>query len=193
MIDHARARLRHMGQIAWERADCVALPFPPASFSAVACQFGMMFMPDKPAVLREARRVLSDGGLLAFNVWASLAHNPYARVAQETIARLLPTDSLGFFDVPYGFGDAEAWRSLLSAHYFQVQELEWMTLLAHSSTADRLALGLVRGTPVGNAIEERGGELDTISRAVAAALARLGGEAPFRSSMRALVVTATAR
>jgi SAM-dependent methyltransferase len=193
MIDSARARLCNVGQITWERADCAALPFPRASFSAVACQFGMMFPPDKAAALGQARRVLADGGLLAFNVWASMADNLYTRVAQEAIERLLPTDPPSFFDVAYGAGDAEAWRSLLHAHDFTVQELDWMTLAVHSPTAVRLALGLVRGTPVGTAIKERGGEVDRFVEAVAASLARLGGEAPFRSTMRALAVMATRR
>jgi len=193
MIDYARAGLDDLARIRWERADCVALPFAAGSFTTLACQFGMMFVPDKPAMLREARRVLADGGRLAFNVWDDAAHNPYARVTQETIARLLPTDPPRFFEVPYGFHDAKAWRSLLCAHDFQVQDLEWITLQAHSPTAERLARGLVRGTPVSNAIKASGGELERFVEAVAEALARLGGEAPFRSTMRALVVTAKAR
>jgi ubiquinone/menaquinone biosynthesis C-methylase UbiE len=193
MIDHARMRLGDLAQITWELADCVTLPFPAASFTSLACQFGVMFVTNKPAMLREARRVLADGGLLAFNVWDGLVQNPYARVTQETIARLLPTDPPRFFELPYGFHDAEEWRSLLYTHDFQVQDLQWVTLQAHSPTAERLARGLVRGTPVSNAIEERGGELESIVKAVAEALARLGGAAPFRSTMRALVVTANAR
>ena len=192
MIDHARARLGDAGQIEWQQADCAALPFPAASFSALACQFGLMFVPDKPAAFREARRVLAGGGLLAFNVWDSLAHNPYARVVQETVAGFLPDDPPTFFDVPYGFHDAGAWRDLLSAHGFAEQELESVTLEARSPTAEQLAVGFVRGTPLSNAIQERGGAFDRIVEAVAAALARLGGEAPFRSTMRALVVTARA-
>jgi SAM-dependent methyltransferase len=193
MIDHARTRLRDVAQITWKLADCVALPFPAASFTSLACQFGVMFVSDKPAMVREARRVLTDGGLLAFNVWDSMAHNPYARVTQETITRLLPTDPPRFFEVPYGFHDVETWRGLLCASGFEVQGVEWMTLQTYSPTAERLARGLVRGTPVRNAIAERGGDLESIVDAVAEALARLGGKAPFRSTTRALVVTANAR
>jgi SAM-dependent methyltransferase len=192
MIDHARAMLGDVGQIEWQRADCAALPFPPASFTALACQFGLMFVPDKPAAFREARRVLADGGLLAFSVWDSLAHNPYARVVQETVAGFFPDDPPTFFDVPYGFHDAAAWTDLLSAHGFAEQEVESVTLEARSPTAEQLAVGFVRGTPLSNAIQERGGASDRIAEAVAAALARLGGEAPLRSTMRALVVTARA-
>lgn len=192
MIDHARGRLAGAGQIEWRRADCAALPFPRASFTALACQFGLMFVPDKPAAFREARRVLTDGGLAAFNVWGGLEHNPYARVVQETIAGFFPADPPRFFDVPYGFPDAGFWGDLLRAHGFAEQEADWVTLEARSPTAEQLAVGMVRGTPMSTAIEERGGDLGRIVESVAAALAQLGGEAAFRSSMRALVVTARA-
>jgi SAM-dependent methyltransferase len=194
MIDYARAKLGSHLPITWHRADCVALPFAASSFTAVACQFGLMFVADKPAALREARRVLIDGGLLAFNVWDSVVHNPYARVAQESIASFFPADPPRFFvDLPYGFHEPLAWRGLLCAHGFAQTELEWVTLEAHSPTAKALAVGLVRGTPVSQAIEQRGGDFDPIVDAVAEALARLGGEAPFQSTMRALVIAATAR
>jgi ubiquinone/menaquinone biosynthesis C-methylase UbiE len=192
MIDHARAMPGSTEQIEWQRADCAALPFPPASFSALVCQFGLMFVPEKPAAFREARRVLADGGLLAFNVRDSLAHNPYARVVQEAVAGFFPDDPPRFFDVPYGFHDVGAWRDLLTAHGFAEQAIEPVTLEARSTTAEQLAVGFVRGTPLSNAIQERGGAFDRIVEAAAAALARLGGEAPFRSTMRAIVITARA-
>src|SRR5262249_37664784 len=59
MIDHARAQLRDLAPITWKLADCVSLPFASASFSCLACQFGAMFVADKPAMVREARRVLA--------------------------------------------------------------------------------------------------------------------------------------
>jgi SAM-dependent methyltransferase len=193
MIDHARARLGSTGQIEWQQADCAALPFPPSSFAAVACQFGVMFVPEKQAAFREARRVLADGGLLAFNVWASLAHNPYARVVQETVAGFFPADPPRFFDVPYGFNDVGVLRDLLDASGFAEPEIEAVTLEARSPTAEALAIGLVRGTPMSNAIQARGGSFSRIVSAVGTALAHLGGDAPFRSSMQALVITARTR
>jgi SAM-dependent methyltransferase len=192
MMDYARGCLGRLGQISWKRADCARLPFHSASFSAMACQFGVMFVPDKQAAMREARRVLVDGGLVAFNVWGSLSDNPYARAARETTARVVSAEPAHFFDVAYGSGDVDAWRSLLAAHHFEVRELEWTKVQLYSPTAERLALGLIRGTPVRKAIERVGAEPARVVEEVARSLARLGGEAPFRSTMRALVVTALA-
>src|ERR1700716_21332 len=47
MLDRAAARQPHAGRIAWQRADALALPFEDERFDAVACQFGVMFFPDK--------------------------------------------------------------------------------------------------------------------------------------------------
>jgi ubiquinone/menaquinone biosynthesis C-methylase UbiE len=192
MLDYAQAKLASLAGIEWQQADCTALPFPEASFSALVCQFGAMFVPDKAAIFGEARRVLSDGGLLAFSVWGSLAENHYAEVVQETIGSFFRGDPPRFFDVPHGFGDEALWAELVRTQSFGEPRLEWLELEAQSPTAEQLAIAMVRGTPMSNAIRERGGDFEQIVAAVTEALARLGGAAPFRAPMRALFVTARA-
>src|SRR5437773_11374095 len=41
----------------WQQADAQALPFDDEQFDLVACQFGVMFFPDKPGAFAEIRRV----------------------------------------------------------------------------------------------------------------------------------------
>lgn len=193
MIDYARTKLSEQGQqVEWQQADAANLPFPDSSFAAAVCQFGLMFVPDKPAAFREARRILVDGGLLAFNVWDSMEHNQYARTAHETVARFFPTDPPKFFEVPWGFHNPDVLRGLLTDHGFEQIQIEWVSLEAHSSSARSFAIGLVQGSPLSLAIQERGGSFEPIVEAVTAAFSRIGGAAPFRSTMQALVVTARA-
>jgi ubiquinone/menaquinone biosynthesis C-methylase UbiE len=47
MLNHAKARQSHDSRIEWKQADALALPFEDQSFDVVACQFGVMFFPDK--------------------------------------------------------------------------------------------------------------------------------------------------
>lgn len=192
MIDYARTKTGGQARIDWRQADAGALPFPDGSFAALACQFGVMFVPDKNAAFREARRVLVEGGLLAFNVWDSFEHNPYARIAHETVGGFFPADPPKFYELPYGFHDRELLKRLLADNGFGQVNIEPLTLEARSPSAMSFAVGLVKGTPVSNAIQERGARIDPIVEAVGAALAKLGGDQPFRSTMRAVVVTARA-
>ena len=151
-----------------------------------------MFVPDKEAAFREARRVLAQGGLFAFNVWDGFEHNPFGRIAHETIASFFPADPPTFYQVPFGFRDADVLRRHLEVNDFAQVQLESVTLEARSPSAKSFAVGLVKGNPVSIDIQERGVALDPIVDALEAALARAGGDHPFRSTMRALVVTARA-
>jgi SAM-dependent methyltransferase len=92
--------------------------------------------------------------------------------------------------VPFGFHDRTALRELLAIAGFRRLQIEPVTLDAASRTAESFAMGLVHCHPAVKSLEERGGSATPIVAAVAAALTRLGGNRPFRSTMQALVVTA---
>ena len=192
MIAYARGRLAGIASIDWRQADACVLPFEPAAFTEVVCQFGMMFVPDKDAAFREARRVLAGGGTLLFNVWGSLADNPYARIGHVTISSFFDRDPPTFYQVPFGFHDEALHRRLLAAAGFTDVAVERVKLATRSASARSFAIGLVRGNPVSHAIAERGLDAEKIVDAVAAALVREGGDEPYQSTMQALVVTARA-
>ena len=192
MLEIAKKQLGELPRLRWQQADAIALPFPDSVFSAVACQFGFMFVPDKPAAYREARRVLSKGGNLVFNVWDSMNANPFARIAHDTIGSLFPSDPPAFFKVPFGFFDPEAIQNLLASNGFDQIKLEFIPLEARSESAESFAIGCVNGTPISIDIQERGLSRDSIIKAVAKGLGEIGGDRPFRSSMQAIVVTARA-
>mgnify|MGYP003884717419 CR=1 FL=1 len=59
MLDHARSRQPGLD---WRQADALALPFDDGRFDCLACQFGVMFFPDRAQGFAEARRVLRPGG-----------------------------------------------------------------------------------------------------------------------------------
>jgi SAM-dependent methyltransferase len=159
------------------------LPFPDASFDIAVCQFGLMFVPDKDRAFHEMRRVLVNGGLLAFNVWDRMEHNPYSILVHETVASFFPNHPPQFFKAPFSFSDIAALRRLLTANGFGKIEIQAVPAECLSSTAKSLILA---------EIQERGGSSGPIVDAVTAALVQLGGDNPFRSTMQAIVVTARA-
>src|ERR1700726_4002237 len=119
MLDHAAAGLRHDGRFAWRQADALALPFADQTFDVVACQFGVMFFPDKIRGYREARRVLTPGGHFFFNVWDRISENEFAHVVTEALAALFPKDPPRFLArTPHGYHDGERIREELTAAGF---------------------------------------------------------------------------
>ena len=192
MIAYARSKPDMPAGIEWRTADAAQLPFGASTFDALACQFGYMFVPDKARAFAEARRVLVGGGHFALNLWDSLRENPFASIANAAIDARFPGNAPNFYSTPMGFHDAARVRAMLDAAGFADIAIEHVRLPTQSASAQAFAVGLVKGNPVALAIKERGGVLDDIVAEVAAALIRAGGDAPFRSTMQALVVTARA-
>src|SRR5439155_10632863 len=89
------------------------LPFPNCSFDAAVCQFGVMFVPDKAAAMRESFRVLRSGGVFLLNVWDSFKANPFAQIAHTTICSFFDHDPPGFYKIPFGFHDSTVIRGML--------------------------------------------------------------------------------
>ncbi|MBI4168451.1 MAG: methyltransferase domain-containing protein [Acidobacteria bacterium] len=193
MIDYARRKLAGKRGVEWQPADACVLPFPDGSFDALVCQFGLMFVPDKKAALKETRRVLVGGGTFLFNVWDSLERNTFGKVAHETIASFFPKDPPTFYQVPFGLHQTDVLKDLLALAGFEDVRIEPVSLLGQSPSARDLARGLVEGNPVGNAIRERGGvEITEVVEAVARVVAREFGDRPVRMPLHAFVVTARA-
>jgi SAM-dependent methyltransferase len=193
MLEYARGKLAAQRGVEWREADACKLPFGDAAFGAVVCAFGVMFVPDKRACFREARRVLREGGTFLFNVWDGLENNPHGRVAAEVIEGLLPGDPAAKFgSIPYHFNDRAAIRSLLDDAGFAVERIDTVRIACTCPSAREFATGQVRGTPRSLILTERGLAVDRVIEQVAAALARFGGAEPFRYTAQALVVEARA-
>lgn len=54
--------------IEWHESSAESIPCPDASFDVVTCSLGLQFVPDRPAAMREIRRVLADGGGVAIGL-----------------------------------------------------------------------------------------------------------------------------
>jgi len=156
MVDFARERPDAAPAVEWKAADMGALPFPDRSFDGAACQFGLMFVPDKPAALREVRRILRPGGFFLFNVWDSLDQNAFARITNDTVMRLFPSDPPTFYRTPFSLFDTGKLRNLLTECGFEAVGIERVKLRSTATAAADFALGLVEGNPLKLAILERG-------------------------------------
>ena len=53
----------------------------------VLCQQGLQFFPDKPAALRDMRRVLMPTGHVVLSVWRHISHCPWQRALADALER----------------------------------------------------------------------------------------------------------
>ncbi len=187
MFEFAKRKFRSDEHVRWQQADASALPFPDNSFDAVVCQFGYMFVPEKAAAMRESHRVLHKGGVFLFNVWDSLAANPFAQIAHTTIASFFDRDPPKFYEIPFSLYDSKVVRELLQNAGFADIQTFVETKPCQSRSAREFATGLVRGNPVGTEASERGVDPEKLIDAVAGALAERFAAAPVESSMQAIV------
>jgi SAM-dependent methyltransferase len=81
------ARERGLDQIETRAMDGEKLDLPDASFDAVLCRLGLMYMPHPATALGEWRRVLKAGGRVAVVVFSTPDRNPWGAVPASIIRR----------------------------------------------------------------------------------------------------------
>lgn len=174
----------------WRQADGMQLPFPDASADLVACQFGVMFFPDRRAAYAGIRRVLRPGGRFLFNCWGPLATHEVETAVMAALAEHFPEDPPSFLArVPHGYHDVDLITADLAAAGLDDVHIEPVQLDCTGKSAADLARGYCRGTPLRAEIEARGA-LDAATIAVQTALERSFGPGPVRGRMSALVADA---
>lgn len=188
MVDLGR---RVVSGVEWQQADAADLPFDAAQFDVVACQFGVMFFPDKPAAFAEARRVLVPGGRLVLNTWGALDDHDFESALVSALATVFPDDPPRFIAaVPHGYSDVDMLVADLGAGGLRCASVETVTVEGRAASAADLATGYCTGTPLRAEIEARA-DLAATTEAVARGMTDRLGEGPVVGSMSAIVVEAT--
>lgn len=191
MLDVAARRQHEANGVRWQQADALDLPFATASFDAVACQFGVMFFPDRVQGFAEARRVLRPGRPFFFSVWDRIEVN---EIAHAVLAALRAPPHVGTFDfmerVPHGYADPDRIRADLETAGLGVVAITTATGTC-VTTAQDAALAYCQGTPVRYEIDADG-RLDLISAtaAVSEALTARFGSGSFTATTQWLEVRA---
>ncbi len=190
MLDRAAAVSSPPG-VRWQQADQLDLPLPDGSVDVVTSQFGLMFVPDRVAAHREARRVLVDDGRLVVAVWTGLSDNGLADGLHAALADRFPTDPPTFIQrIPHGYGDAGQVVADAEAAGFADVTVEKVGLISRAGSAREVAVGFLTGTPAGREVQVRDGDIAGAIDDVTAELERRYGTGPVQAPMTALVLTA---
>ncbi len=89
MVEVARdkASAQGVGNVEFRLVDGEELGVPPASFDAVTCRWGMMFMPEPLKFLYQAYEALKPGGRIAAAVWGPPERNPFITLPMVTVRK----------------------------------------------------------------------------------------------------------
>lgn len=177
-------------RIQWQVADALELPFGREAFDVVACQFGVMFFPDKLRAYREVLRVLRPGGHFLFSAWGKVAENEFAEIVTAALAALFPDDPPDFMvRIPHGYHDSDRILADLAAAGLQGMVIEAVPAMGHAACARDIAVAYCQGTPMRNEIEKRAASgLDEVTKAAERALVNRLGAGPIAGRLQALVV-----
>nr|QKW93925.1 class I SAM-dependent methyltransferase [Vitiosangium cumulatum] len=193
MLAVARQMVGPDANVEWAQQDMTRLRFADGEFDAVVCQFGLMFVPNKPAAAREALRVIRPGGQLLLATWRSLEHNAAIRLAHETVCALFPSEPPRFYLTQTGYGEpSEMTRLLVDAGFVDVRAEPVQKRSVLGNTRE-LAIGLIEGFPIVDFIKAHDPMLVSVAiGALTKALDKHFGETPVKVTIEALVTSATA-
>jgi ubiquinone/menaquinone biosynthesis C-methylase UbiE len=89
-LAEAKAQARGLENIEFRVADMLDLGYPDASFDAVVCVFGIFFVPDMAAAVKELWRMVKPGGRLAITTWGPDLFEPANGAFWDAIADVRP-------------------------------------------------------------------------------------------------------
>jgi len=105
MLDIARAKRPLAGAAPIEYVESPAAPLaaPTGAFDVVLCQQGLQFFPDRPAALREMKRVLKPGGHAVVAVWTAISRNQIFAAFHAALRAATPRDLADLITAPFSW------------------------------------------------------------------------------------------
>jgi SAM-dependent methyltransferase len=196
MVDVARRRASELAleNVDFKVLDAQQIELESASVDGVLCRFGYMLMSDRPAALRETRRVLKDGGRIALAVWDTPDRNLWmaAPAIQLVSAGALPMPDPDA-PTPFSLADQEGLGNLLSASGFDQIRIERIELQQrYESIEDFWEVTMELAAPIAAAMERADAEVQAQIRAAVGEMFTQFADAEGRLTMPASAVGATA-
>lgn len=109
-----KAKERGLRNVEFRIGDMLNLGLPEASFDAVVCVFGIFFVPDMPAAVRQLWRLVQPGGVLAMTTWGPRFFEPASTAFWNSVREIRPDLYKGFN--PWDrINEPDAVRSMLAA------------------------------------------------------------------------------
>ncbi|MEU4427897.1 methyltransferase domain-containing protein [Actinoplanes sp. NPDC024001] len=170
-LDRSEAMLavarRVRPELCWEKGDATGLPFADGSFDVALSQAALMFIADRPAVLREMRRV---AGRVAVQVPGRLSHSTGYRVFTEVVAEHAGPEAIKLLGLYFAAGDPDELAGWFAAAGLRIEVFDtWMSAIWAPSLDVFVAGELL---PLGPVAQDR---ITAACRAPMAGFAGIGG------------------
>lgn len=98
LLDLARTKAiqRRLTNVEFEVGDMLSMRFPPATFDAVVCVFGIFFVPDMAKAVAELWSRIRSGGKLAVTTWGRNFCEPASHAFWHSVKNIRPDLYKGF-------------------------------------------------------------------------------------------------
>ena len=140
----------HGVEAKWIEADAGHLPLPDNSIDLAFCQQALQFFPDRPAALRELRRVMKPGARAVFCVQRELACNPMLRAQAAALERNVGPDAAAAVHAICSLSDRDEIRGLFEDAGFARITVENVSLMLHHPDGRAYAAGAMGGMHTGD-------------------------------------------
>ena len=159
MVEVARrnGESRGAANVEYKVLDAEKMVLGDDSVDGAVCRFGYMLMADPAQALKETRRVLRDGGALAFAVWIGPDRNPwYATPGMAMVQRgVIPPPEPGAPGIA-ALAEPDRIRELVTAAGFSEPGLEEIAFEFHYVDADDYWDSIIRlAGPLAQAVESQ--------------------------------------
>ena len=89
-IARSKAKMRGLRNVEFQVGNMLDLGLPAAEFDAAICVFGIFFVPDMAAAIRELWRVVRPGGQLAITTWGPDFFEPASTAFWNAVREVAP-------------------------------------------------------------------------------------------------------
>jgi ubiquinone/menaquinone biosynthesis C-methylase UbiE len=103
----------HSHGIEWRLGDATKMPFTKNQFDRVMCQFALMFISNRVAVIKEMLRVCKPDGLVILATWGPLHHGGAYDVLINLVRKHLGSHAAMKLSAPWALGKPGVMDSLL--------------------------------------------------------------------------------